>query len=134
MLLVLSVGLFVLGPLPARADEKAKTPPVIHTVDGAEIFHQYCATCHGVTGTGNGPVARDLKHKVPDLTRIARRSGGKFPAERIRSIIEGTETLAGHGTREMPIWGPIFHHIGVDRDLGNVRTDNVTKYIKSLQK
>jgi mono/diheme cytochrome c family protein len=126
------MSMLALSPIPAHAGEATKTP-VIHTVDGAEIFHQHCATCHGVTGKGNGPVARALKHKVPDLTRISKRSGGRFPAEWVRNIIEGTETPSAHGSREMPIWGPIFHQIGVDQDLGNVRTDNVTKYIESLQ-
>jgi mono/diheme cytochrome c family protein len=123
------VALILISVLSA---DEAKTP-VIHTVDGAEIFHQHCAPCHGVNGKGNGPAARALKHKVPDLTQISRRSRGTFPAEWVRNVIEGTEELPGHGSREMPVWGPIFHQIGVDQDLGNVRTDNVTKYIQSLQ-
>ena len=59
--------------------------------------------------------------------------GDKFPSVRIRNIIEGTETLTGHGSREMPIWGPIFHQVGEDQDLGNVRTDNLTRHIESMQ-
>jgi hypothetical protein len=34
----------------------------------------------------------------------------------------------------MPIWGPIFHEIEFDRDLGNVRLENVTKYLESIQR
>ena len=117
---------------PVLSADGAKTP-VIHSVDGAEIFHQQCAPCHGADGKGNGPAARALKHKVPDLTQISKRSRGQFPGEWVRSVIEGTEELPGHGSREMPVWGPIFHQIGVDQDLGNVRTDNVAKYIESLQ-
>ena len=39
----------------------------------------------------------------PDLTTLARRNGGVFPAPRMYDVIEGSG--AGHGTREMPVWG-----------------------------
>jgi mono/diheme cytochrome c family protein len=111
----------------------AKLPP-IHTVDGAQIFQGYCASCHGADGTGGGPAAPALKHKVPDLTQISKRSGNRFPRARIHDVIDGTETAAAHGSREMPIWGPIFHQIGADQDLGNVRTENVIRYLESIQR
>ena len=115
-----------------RASRERNTP-VIHTVNGEEIFKNYCAPCHGLDGRGNGPVAPALRFKVPDLTQISKRGGGKFPSARIRSVIEGNESISGHGSREMPIWGPVFHHVGADQDLGAVRTDNVTKYLESIQ-
>ena len=98
-------------------------------LDGGKIFSNYCASCHGVNGNGNGPVAPALKTKVPDLTTLARRNGGKFPAVRVRGIIAGDERYAAHGSREMPVWGPIFHQIEYDRDLGYVRLQNVTEYL-----
>lgn len=79
-------------------------------------------------------MAPALRFKVPDLTQISKRAGGKFPTARIRSVIEGTETESGHGSREMPVWGPVFHQIADDQDLGAVRTDNVTSYIESIQR
>jgi mono/diheme cytochrome c family protein len=112
---------------------KEKRTPSIHTVNGAEIFRDFCAPCHGLDGRGSGPVAPALRFKVPDLTQISKRAGGKFPTARIRSVIEGTETVSGHGSREMPIWGPVFHQIAADQDLGAVRTANVTGYIESIQ-
>ena len=36
---------------------------------------------------GNGPLASDLRVPVPDLTTVAARNGGKFPAERVQKII-----------------------------------------------
>lgn len=78
-------------------------------------------------------MAPALRFKVPDLTQISKRAGGKFPTARIRAVIEGTETVSGHGSREMPIWGPVFHQISADQDLGAVRTANVTRYIESMQ-
>jgi hypothetical protein len=34
----------------------------------------------------------------------------------------------------MPIWGPIFHQIEFDQDLGNVRLEIVVKYLESIQR
>jgi mono/diheme cytochrome c family protein len=33
----------------------------------------------------------------------------------------------------MPIWGPIFHQVGADMDWGNVRLENLVKYLESIQ-
>jgi mono/diheme cytochrome c family protein len=135
MVSAVSVGvvLLVFSCSPPVQEGKERKTPSIQTVNGAQIFRDYCATCHGVDGRGNGPTTSALRYKVPDLTEISKRTGDKFPSVRIRNIIEGTETLTGHGSREMPIWGPIFHQVDVDQDLGNVRTDNVTRYIESIQ-
>ena len=79
-------------------------------------------------------MAKALKVAPPDLTRIAMRNFGKFPMTRIQRIISGEEPLpAGHGTQEMPVWGPIFSRIAWDRDLGRVRVNNVAKYIEGIQ-
>src|SRR5579864_1808133 len=44
------------------------------------------------------------------------------------------KAILGHGSREMPVWGPIFHQIQEDRDYGEVRLQNITDYLKSIQK
>jgi mono/diheme cytochrome c family protein len=33
----------------------------------------------------------------------------------------------------MPIWGPVFHQIEWDVDRGNVRLENLVKYLESIQ-
>ena len=74
--------------------------------------------------------------KVPpaDLTRIAARNGGDFPLARVERIISGEEALPrGHGTRPMPIWGPIFSQVTRDQDLGRVRIDNLARYLRDIQ-
>ena len=71
---------------------------------------------------------------MPDLSTISQRSGGVFPVDRVRKIILGDGAIAGHGSREMPVWGPIFHQIQEDRDYGEVRLQNITNYLKSIQK
>jgi hypothetical protein len=79
-------------------------------------------------------MAKLLKSALADLTRISARIGGSFPLTRVRRVISGEQALgAGHGTREMPIWGRIFSKVGPDVDLGCVRIDNLARYIESLQ-
>ena len=108
----------------------------IRPVDGASIFGNYCAACHGLDGRGNGPVSKALKQEVPDLTRLSLRNDGAFPAIHVRTVITfgGDDLLPAHGSKEMPIWGPTFHQIEFDQDLGNVRLENVTKYLESIQR
>jgi len=131
MLALLLVSVVV----PASAQSRNQPPP-IRAVDGASIFRNSCAACHGLDGRGNGPVSKALKREVPDLTRLSQRSGGAFPAIHVRStIMFGTDDIIpAHGSREMPIWGPIFHEIEFDRDLGNVRLENIVKYVESIQR
>ena len=70
---------------------------------GKREFDTKCAVCHGRDAKGAGPYAEQLKRTLPDLTLLARRNGGVFPVARIYATIEGAG--AGHGTREMPVWG-----------------------------
>ena len=70
---------------------------------GKREFENKCAVCHGKDGKGGGPYGEQLKKSLPDLTTMARRNGGVFPVSRTYEIIEGAG--AGHGTREMPVWG-----------------------------
>jgi len=134
---VLLAGLFAAAS--TVPDDKAKSQQhdpgrLIQSLNGADIYRAHCATCHGLAGKGDGPVAPALNATMPDLSTIAQRSGGVFPVERVRKIISGDELILGHGSREMPIWGSIFHQIQQDRDFGEIRLQNITDYLKSIQK
>ena len=136
-ILLIALGLFLLarGTI-AESQNVPNTAPgaLINSLQGAELFKAYCAVCHGIDAKGNGPMARSLRTAPADLTGIAARNRGAFPAARVRQVISGEEALgAGHGTREMPIWGPVFSQIGRDQDLGRVRIDNLARYLESLQ-
>jgi mono/diheme cytochrome c family protein len=107
---------------------------LIYSVKGPDLFRAHCAACHGADGKGGGPVSPLLKAKPADLTILSKNSGGRFPAERVRKVISGDDpSLLSHGSREMPIWGPIFHQVEEDRDFGNVRMQNLIKYLESIQ-
>lgn len=90
---------------------------------GKRSFMSYCASCHGVDGSGNGPVASSLKQLPPDLRRIQARLG-KFPADEIRKQISGA-TLPVHGKRDMPVWGMVLSHSDIT---------NLVAYIGSIQR
>lgn len=107
---------------------------LIYSVKGPDLFRAHCAACHGSGGKGNGPVGASLKTKPADLTLLTKNNGGQFPAERVRKFISGDDpSLPSHGSREMPIWGPIFHQVEEDQDFGNVRLRNLIEYLESIQ-
>jgi mono/diheme cytochrome c family protein len=119
------------APPPPAGEERR----LISSLEGQALYREYCAVCHGERGKGDGPMARVLKSPPADLSRIAMRNGGTFPLKKVERIISGDSPVeAGHGTREMPVWGPIFSQIAWDVDLGNIRVANLAKYIESLQK
>ena len=47
---------------------------------GSEDFRHYCVACHGQNGKGGGAWNGT---KVPDLTRLSRANGGKFPTDEV---------------------------------------------------
>jgi mono/diheme cytochrome c family protein len=116
-----------------QAPDAGKQQNLIRSLEGVDLYKAYCASCHGKTGKGDGPVAPTLKATVADLTAIAKTNGGVFPEARVRRIIMGEGMIASHGSREMPVWGPIFHQIEEDVDRGNVRLENLVKYLESIQ-
>ena len=138
---VLAAAGFVLlwGSGFAQTKSSDKQPAVdsvrlIDSIQGPNLYKAYCAVCHGPNAKGAGPMAMYLKTAPSDLTSITARNNGMFPLAKVRRIIAGEEPLtAGHGTRQMPVWGPIFSQIAWDQDLGRVRVDNLARYLESLQ-
>lgn len=104
---------------------------------GVELYKEFCATCHGVGGHGDGPVALSLKQRVPDLTLIAKRNGGVFPAETVHQMIDGRSMPRAHGTSAMPIWGWEFYGYAGEDAARRRRVaeliDRVVEYLRSIQ-
>ncbi len=119
----------------SKSKKQQKRVHLISSVQGVDLFQAYCANCHGPQGRGNGDIASAavLDTKVPDLTTLAKRNGGTFPAQRVRSIIAGDELIKAHGSREMPLWGAIFRKGEKHHDRASVRLENITRYIESIQ-
>jgi mono/diheme cytochrome c family protein len=108
---------------------------VARLLQGEQLFKGYCATCHGRTGRGDGPFAAALKTPPADLSLLAQRNGGTFPRERVIRLIEqGIPAEAAHGSREMPVWGPIFSAMSHSSfKATNPRVEDVVSYLESIQ-
>ena len=102
---------------------------------GKEMFEQYCAACHGKEGKGNGPAASALKTPPADLSTLAKRNGGKFPADHVGSVLRFGVKPTAHGASDMPTWGPLFSTVsGSNPALVDMRISNLVRYIQTLQK
>ena len=122
--------------LPAAA--MAQTPEVVttrQTTTGSEVFRTYCATCHGPSARGDGPLASSMIRKPANLTEIAQRNGGVFPTEMVFRTIDGRHPLKGHGGPDMPVWGDVFaksREAGDDQRVKGV-IQSLVEYLESIQ-
>jgi mono/diheme cytochrome c family protein len=116
--MALFAGLLLLGAAPAFAADYV-------AMSGEQLYSRFCSACHGAQGRGDGPVAASFKVEVPDLTLIARRSGGHYPRDRIAQIIDGRYILGAHGSRTMPVWGEDLSLL----EIGNPDAERATRII-----
>jgi hypothetical protein len=138
---VAAVWLFMLlvgtsGPVQAQQTGRGNPPLVPDTMYGPDLFKFYCAPCHGRDGKGHGPVASVLKTSPSDLTQIAKRNGGVFPADRVEVLVTnglGADPLQAHGTPEMPVWGPVFRSLDPSDARVRVRIANLIAYLDAIQ-
>jgi mono/diheme cytochrome c family protein len=122
--------------LSAQTAVKTGPPPVTSPADGREMYVSYCAACHGVDSKGNGPAAASLKVAPTDLTQLAARDKGKFPAAEVYTAIKGDPEMptAAHGSTNMPVWGTIFNSMNQHSDsVVHLRIANLVRYIEGIQ-
>lgn len=111
---------------------------------GRADYKDRCASCHGDSGQGDGPVKSFLVKPPTDLTTIARRNAGRFPRERVREMIDGRwlADSGPHGSREMPVWGQKFRDQAMDQPDDSPRTaervaqhriGSLVKYLETIQ-
>jgi mono/diheme cytochrome c family protein len=145
-----AVTLLLAAGIAARADFRAPAPQTAlaasgsgyragqaakDTRSGQMLFKTFCASCHGTSARGDGPMAGLLRVAPPDLTRIAIRNGGAFPAERVYRIIDGRAAIGSHGTLEMPVWGNVFASPAEGGDAVSVATKirDLVSYLEAIQ-
>jgi mono/diheme cytochrome c family protein len=116
-----------------KAVQKAPIQPT-SPASGKEMFEQYCAVCHGRDAKGNGPAASDLKTPPADLTTLTKRNGGKFPSDKVSTVLRFGVPTKAHGTSDMPTWGPLFRRVsGSDEAQVDMRISNLLHYLETLQ-
>ena len=105
---------------------------------GEQLYRRYCASCHGESGRGDGPLAASLAPPPTDLTRLASGSGGKFDEASVMMAIDGRRAVAQHGPREMPVWGAVFaeKHVGEPFALYGPTLDAraLADYLRTIQR
>jgi mono/diheme cytochrome c family protein len=101
--------------------------------NGAVLFREHCASCHGASGHGGASAVRSRK-APPDLTKYAMRNGGVFPSEQLARIIDGRDAPA-HIDGGMPVWGETFRRVGKDDngERAKARIDALVRFLQSIQ-
>jgi mono/diheme cytochrome c family protein len=125
----------VIAVAPSAASAQQTAEAVLAGTGGPDLFRTYCASCHGKTAKGDGPLADVLRFRPADLTSIARHNGGKFDADKVRRTIDGRERSKSHGDTDMPVWGDAFKRSGEGFRESAVkdRIDALVEYLKTIQ-
>ena len=119
--------------LATTAIRAQRTPDTAVVESGRDLFATYCASCHGVSGRGNGPAAEELRRRPTDLTQFAKHNGGIFNGARLHSIVDG-RAVRSHGTMEMPVWGDAFKwREGLPEDAIKARIEALVRYLETIQ-
>jgi len=121
--LLLFVGLLLITAAGTAAADRV--------AQGRAMYLQYCASCHGLTGEGNGPMARALTTPPANLRRLSDRYGNPLPEDQIARFIDGRADVKAHGLRDMPVWGKRFYCEGQGSER-QVR-DLIAKLVAYLQ-
>jgi len=129
--LTVALGLLALPESGAGQDEGSPT----YGVSGSYNYRTYCASCHGVDGRGDGPLAENLRFAPPDLTLLARKNGGRYPGDLVARVVDGRQPVDGHGGPDMPVWGDAFKNAdtGFDNEKVKEKIRSVVAYLKTLQ-
>ena len=124
----------------ASPQEKETATQTVKVFKGKVTYRIYCSNCHGDEGHGDGNLAELLSVKPSDLTAIARKNGGTFPTELITQLVDGRETVKGHGLKEMPVWGDAFQKSlqpswteESDDERARRKIEEVVAFVESIQ-
>ena len=114
-------------------------PATAQEATGKRDYMRACVSCHGVSGTGDGPLSELMTIKASDLTKLSAGNDGTFPLHDVMMFIDGRSRIRAHGG-DMPVWGQRF--VGDAEDyVGRFEAENVAErrvlalalYIESLQ-
>jgi mono/diheme cytochrome c family protein len=101
---------------------------------GAYLYRTFCATCHGETGKGDGPVADIADRRPSDLTVLTRNNGGTYPRDRVISVLENVAPLPGHEPPAMPNWRNVLKTTeGSDERVIRKRLEALADHVGTLQ-
>jgi len=129
---LLAVATVLFGALLATTVDATRqsAPP-----DGAALYRALCASCHGTSGRGDGPVAGVLRVAPANLTQLAQRHGGTFRDDQVARAIDGRTRIGAHGPSDMPVWGDTFSSVlAQDGEAAlRARIGALVRYLASIQ-
>ncbi|MGA7760389.1 MAG: c-type cytochrome [Candidatus Binataceae bacterium] len=100
---------------------------------GRQMYLEYCGSCHGLTGEGDGPVARALSTPPANLRRLSERFGNPLPEDQVARFIDGRTEVKAHGPRDMPVWGARFYAETHNESEVRARIAKLVAYLQSIQ-
>lgn len=86
--------------------------------DGASVYRENCAACHGKEGHGDGPTAKELKYKPRDF-REGKFAFGNTPGAMVKTVMSG---IPGEETARMPAFKSVLEAADIDAVVAFVRT------------
>ena len=98
-----------------------------------EMFINDCASCHGVDGSGNGPLAAEFKVAPPNLRLLKQANNGRFPSRDVQLSIDGRAMPRAHGLPDMPVWGRQWIRMGLEEAEIKARAISIASYVSSIQ-
>ena len=118
-----------------RTERQEQPAPGNYAALGGYFFKTYCASCHGTSARGDGPLADSMRRRPANLTEISKRNKGTYPRELVFKIIDGRTKVPGHGGPDMPVWGDAFMRSGEGGDEAAVkhRIQALVDYLETLQ-
>jgi mono/diheme cytochrome c family protein len=140
----LAIGSVLMGSIAAQQDgappagvarSQTQADLTVRKLAGHDLFRTYCASCHGTSGVGDGPLASSMRRKPANLTQIAKRNGGQYPSELVYRVIDGRQPVRGHGGPDMPVWGDAFARTSDASDEASVKRkiDALVEYLRAIQ-
>lgn len=101
---------------------------------GAYLYRTFCASCHGDTGRGDGPVADLAVRRPANLTTLALRHGGVYPRAAVRATLDGTSAVEGHAGPGTPDWAESLRRSARgDERAVQQQIDAIVAHVETLQ-
>ena len=124
----------VIGPAGA-AGEGQEPADAQKVSQGHGLYLAWCGSCHGETAGGDGPMAEFLTIPPTDLTLLSQEPGRRLDFDAVTAKVDGRETVRGHGSKEMPVWGEAFkvaEEYGGEA-MARAKIRAIVHYLQSIQ-
>ena len=102
---LLAFVLFAVAGVARAADDGSDKVKAADAAKGAQVFAQYCVTCHGPLGLGDGPVGKTL-NPPPRNFQEAKFKYGDTPKDHFDVITNGAASKGGSPL--MAPWGAVI--------------------------